>query len=196
MAPPGSYFMPTVQLPDNGQRPPSNPPSGHPSGAQQQHLPGVSADWIGPQNGHQATPYTPYGALPHGLVPSPWSNAMATPFAAFGAFAPQLPPTNPPTAGAYAPPPGPPPSQGYAGYATPYATPASQFSVPHGYPMAYAAAAPWGPPMAYAPPGPPPQAVPPRGPERLTRAERYDRIGRFASGPHCMRCIYSRYETL
>lgn len=183
MAPPGSYFMPTVQLPDNAQQPPSNPPSGHPSGAQQHIPPGVSADWIGPPTGHQATPYGPYGALPPGLVPSPWSAAMSTPFAGFGAFAPQLPPTNPPAApGAYAPPSGPPPSHGYA---APYATPAPQFSVPHGYTMAYAAPA-WPPPMAYAPPGPPPPAAPPRGPERLTRAERYDKIGRFAAGPHCM----------
>lgn len=38
--------------------------------------------------------------------------------------------------------------------------------------------------MAYAPPGPPPPAAPPRQPERLTRAERYDKIGHFAAGPH------------
>jgi hypothetical protein len=185
--------MPTVQLPDNAHHPPSNPPSGHPSGAQQQLPPGVSADWIGPPTGHHATPYaTPYGVPPQGLVPSPWSVAMSTPFAAFGAFAPPLPPTNPPAApGAYGPPSGPPPSHGYA---APYATPAPQFSVPHGYPIAYATPA-W-PPMAYAPPGPPPPAAPPRQPERRTRAERYDKMGRFAVGPHCMRCISSRYETL
>lgn len=39
--------------------------------------------------------------------------------------------------------------------------------------------------MAFgAPPGPPPPAAPPRQPERLTRAERYDKIGHFAAGPH------------
>ena len=53
--------------------------------------------------------------------------------------------------------------------------------------MAYATPA-WVPaPMAYAAPGPPPPAAPmaPRQPERLTRAERYDKIGHFAAGPHC-----------
>jgi hypothetical protein len=53
--------------------------------------------------------------------------------------------------------------------------------------MAYATPA-WVPaPMAYAAPGPPPPAapMPPRQPERLTRAERYDKIGHFAAGPHC-----------
>lgn len=195
MAPPGSYYMPTIQLPDNAQPPPSNPP-GHP-----QHLPpGVSADWIGPPTGHQSTGYqTPY-SMHQGLVPSPWAAAMSTPFAAFGAYAPPLPPTNPPgTQGMYAPPgppPGPPPGHPPHGFAGPYGTPAPQFAMPPGYTMAYATPA-WGPPpMAFAPPGPPPPAAPPRQPERLTRAERYDKIGHFAAGPHCRRRIYLRDNTL
>lgn len=182
MAPPGSYFMPTIQLPDNGLPPSSNPPSAHLPGPPN-HPPGVSADWIGPQMGHQSTGYpTPYGA-PQGLAPSPWASAMSTPFAGFGAFAPPLPPTNLSAGpGPYAPPLGPPPPHGYAG---PYATPAPQFAMPHGYPMAYSTPA-WPPaPMAYPPPGAPPPAAP-RQPERVTRAERYDKIGHFAAGPHCM----------
>jgi hypothetical protein len=192
MAPPGSYFMPTVQLPDNAQPPPTNPPPGHSSGTQHPP-PGVSADWIGPQTGHQPTPYaTPYGP-PQSLVPSPWTAAMSTPFAAFAQYAPPLPPTNPPAApGIYGPPPGAPPQHGYAG---PYATPAQQFTMPPGYPIAYATPG-WAPaPVAYPPPGPPPPAVPPRQPERLTRAERYDKIGHFAAGAHCTRCIWLLYET-
>jgi hypothetical protein len=185
MAPPGSYYMPTVQLPENAQ-PHSMAPPGHPSGPQH-HPPGVSADWIGPPTGQQPTGYaTPYN-MPGGLVPSPWSAAMATPFAAYGAFAPALPPTNPPAAqGHFGPPPGPPPAQGFP---FPYTTPAPQFAVPHGYPMAAYQTPAWpAAPMGYgAPPGPPPPAAPPRQPERLTRAERYDKIGRFAAGPHCMR---------
>jgi hypothetical protein len=110
---------------------------------------------------------------------------MATPFAAFGAYAPALPPTNPPAPpGQYAPPPGPPPPHGYA--AGPYATPAQPYATPHGYPMAFATPAWPTAPMAYAPSGPPPPVVPPRQPERHTRAERYDKIGRFAAGSHCM----------
>jgi hypothetical protein len=186
MAPPGSYYMPTVQLPENAH-PPSMPPPTHPHGPQH-HPPGVSADWIGPPTGHQPTGYaTPFNA-PAGLVPSPWSHAMATPYGAFGAFAPGLPPTNPQAAqGHFGPPPGPPPGQGFAFQ---YATPAAQFAVPPGYPMAaYQTTPAWAPaaPMAYgAPPGPPPPAAPPRPSERLTRAERYDKIGHFAAGPHCM----------
>ncbi|KAI9462542.1 hypothetical protein F5148DRAFT_1150473 [Russula earlei] len=120
--------------------------------------------------GHQSTTgyQTPYG-MSQGLVPSPWSAAMSTPFGAFGAFAPPLPPTNPPGAA-----PG------------PYSTPAPQFTMQPGYPMTLAYATPWGPPMAFAQPAPPPPppAAPPRQPERMTRAERYDKIGHFAVGPH------------
>ena len=58
--------------------------------------------------------------------------------------------------------------------------------MPHGYPMAYATPA-WVPaPMAYPAPGPPPPAAPPWQPERLTRTERYNKIGHFTVGPHCM----------
>src|SRR6266702_3535590 len=163
MAPPGSYYMPTVQLPDSG--PPAGPPPSHPPGPQH-HPPGVSADWIGPQAGQPAAYGTPYGA--------------------FGAYAQPLPPTNPHLApGPYGPPP---PAHPPHGFAPQYATPAPQFAMPPGYPpMAYATPA-WVPaPMAYAAPGPPPPAAPPRQPERLTRAERYDKIGHFAAGPHCMR---------
>ena len=186
MAPPGSYYMPTVQLPDNSL-PPSVAPPGHPPGPQH-HPPNVSADWIGPPTGQQQTGYlTPYPASA-GLVPSPWSAAMSTPFAPFGAYAPALPQTNPPGAqGQYGPPSGPPPGQGFA---FPYATPAPQFAMPpHGYPMgAYHTPAWPAVPMGYgAPPAPPPPAAPPRQPERLTRGERYDKIGHFAAGPHCMR---------
>lgn len=191
MAPPGSYYMPTVQLPDNAQHHPSNPPPGHPPGPPH-HPPGVSADWIGPPTGHPPTGYaTPYN-MPAGL--SPWSATMATPFSAYGAYAPALPPTNPPAMpghfgpppampGHFGPPPGPPPSHGFAG---PYATPAQQYAMPHGYQMAYQTPA-WPPaPMGFAPQAPPPPAAPPRQPERLTRGERYDKIGHFAPGPHCM----------
>ena len=175
--------MPTVQLPDNAHHP-SFPPPAHPPGPQH-HPPGVSADWIGPMTGQQPTGYaTPFNA-PGGLVPSPWSAAMATPFAAFGAYA--LPPTNPPAAQShFGPPPGPPPANGYG---FPYTTPAPQYAVPHGYPMAAYQTPAWpAAPMAFgAPPGPPPPAAPPRQPERLTRAERYDKIGHFAAGSHCMR---------
>jgi hypothetical protein len=186
MAPPGSYYMPTVQLPDGVAQHPSHLPPGH---GPPHHPPGVSADWIGPPTGHQPTGYaTPFHAQA-GLVPSPWSATMATPFAAYGAYAPALPQTNPPgVQGHYfAPPPGPPPSHGFAG---PYTTPAPQFAVPHGFPMQQMAfATPTWPsaPMAFAPQAPPPPAAPPRQPERLTRAERYDKIGHFAAGPHCTR---------
>ncbi|KAH9170820.1 hypothetical protein EDB89DRAFT_1907499 [Lactarius sanguifluus] len=178
MAPPGSYYMPTVQLPDGG--PPPGPPPSHPPGPQH-HPPGVSADWIGPQAGQQAYA-NPYGAMP-GMVHSPWAGPMSTPFSAFSAYGQPLPPTNlqvPP--GPYAQPP---PAHPPHGYAPQYATPAPQFAMPpHGYPMAYATPA-WVPaPMAYPAPGPPPPAAPPRQPERLTRAERYDKIGHFAAGPH------------
>jgi hypothetical protein len=188
MAPPGSYYMPNVQLPDNA-RPPISP-SAHLPGPQH-HPPGVSADWIGPPTGQQPTGYaTPYN-VPTGLVPSPWSAAMSTPYSAFGAFAPALPPTNPAAAqGHFGPPPGPPPTNGFP---FPYTTPAPQFAVPHGYPMAAYQTPAWpAAPMAYgAPPGPPPPAAPPRQPERLTRAERYDKIGHFAAGPHCMRAHFT-----
>jgi len=188
MASPGSYYMPTVQLPDNGMPPPFPPPA-HPPGPQH-HPSGESAVWIGPPTGQQPTGYaTPFNA-PAGLTPSPWSAAMSTPFAAFGSYAPALPPTNPPAAqGHFGPPPGPPPAHA-SGYPFPYTTPTPQFAVPHGYPMAAAYQTPaWSAaPMGYgAPPGPPPPAAPPRQPERLTRAERYDKIGHFAAGPHCMR---------
>ncbi len=177
--------MPTIQLPDNAP-PPSNPPPSHPG--PQHHPPGVSADWIGPQTGHQPTGYVTAFNAQGGLVPSPWTAAMSTPYAAFGAFAPALPPTNPPGAvpGHFGPPSGPPPAHGFAG---PYTTPAPQFAMPHGYQMAAYPTPAWpAAPMAFGvPPGPPPPAAPPRQPERLTRAERYDRIGHFAAGPHCMR---------
>jgi hypothetical protein len=99
----------------------------------------------------------------------------------------------PPAApGQYGPPPGPPPGHGYAG---PYATPAQQYAIPPGYQMAYATPAWAHTPMAFAaPPGPPPPAAPPRPPERLTRAERFDKIAPFAAGPHCMRRAYLRDE--
>jgi len=192
MAPPGSYYMPTIQLPDNA--PPHHLPPGHPPGPPQP--PGVSAEWIGPPAGQQPAGYaTPFGQ-PMGLSPS-WAPAgMATPFAAYGAYAPQLPQTNPPAApGQYGPPPGPPPGPPGHGYAGPYATPAPQFAIPPGYQMAYATPA-WGhTPMAFAAaPGPPPPAAPPRPPERLTRAERFDKVEPFAAGPHCMRRAYLRDE--
>jgi hypothetical protein len=182
--------MPTVQLPDNAQHH-SIPPPAHLPGPQH-HPPGVSADWIGPPTGQHPTGYaTPYN-MPAGLVPSPWSAAMSTPFAAFGAYAPALPPTNPPAAhGHFGPPPGPPPANGYP---FPYTTPAPQFAVPHGYPMAAYQTPAWpAAPMAFGgpPPGPPPPMAPPRQPERLTRAERYDKIGHFAAGPHCMRAHFT-----
>ena len=180
MAPPGSYYMPTVQLPENGH-PPSMPPQSHPPGPQH-HPPGVSADWIGPPTGQQPAGFaTPFNAAA-GL--SPWS-AMSTPYSAFGAFAPGLPPNPQAAQGHFGPPPGPPPGHGFA---FPYSTPAPQFAVPHGYPMAAYQTPAWpAAPMGYgAPPGPPPPAAPPRQPERLTRAERYDKIGHFAAGPHCM----------
>ncbi|KAI0303322.1 hypothetical protein B0F90DRAFT_1816159 [Multifurca ochricompacta] len=178
MAPPGSYYLPTVQLPDGAPLPPLHHAPGHPPSSQS-HPSGVSADWIGPTTGLQPTAYaTPYPSHA-GLAPSPWAGPMSTPFAGFGAFAPPLPPTNPP--GSYAPHPT---AHLPQGYGVPYATPAPQFAIPHGYPMAYATPA-WVPaPMAYPPPGPPPPAAPPRQPERLTRAERYDKIGHFAAGPH------------
>ena len=186
MAPPGSYYMPTVQLPDSGGAPPppaGPPPPSHPPGPQH-YPPGVSADWIGPQPGQQAAYATPYGAPP-GMVPSPWGGHMnmSTPYTGFGAYAQPLPPTNPQGApGPYAPPPAAHPPHGFAPQ---YATPGPQYAMPPGYPMAYATPA-WVPaPMAYAAPGPPPPAAPPRQPERLTRAERYDKIGHFAAGPHC-----------
>ncbi|KAI0255304.1 hypothetical protein BJV78DRAFT_1179039 [Lactifluus subvellereus] len=178
MAPPGSYYLPTIQLPDGAPQPPSNPPPSHPPGPQH-HPPGVSSDWIGPQAGPPPNAYgTPYGAPP-GLVTSPWGAPMSTPFTGYGAYA-QLPPTHPPAGpGLYGPPQSAHPPHGYA---APYATP--QFGMPQGYPpMAYTPA--WVPaPMAYAPPGPPPPVAPPRQPERVTRAERYDKIGHFAAGPH------------
>ncbi|KAF8265326.1 hypothetical protein EI94DRAFT_1736142 [Lactarius quietus] len=185
MAPPGSYYMPTVQLPDNGP-PAGPPPPTHQPGAQH-YPPGVSADWIGPQPGQPAGYAAPYGAPP-GMVPSPWSNpmnmSMNTPFSAFGAYGQPLPPTNPQgPPGPYAPPP---PAHAPHGFAPQYATPGPQYAMPPGYPpMAYTPA--WVPAQmaaAYAAPGPPPPAAPPRQPERLTRAERYDKIGHFAAGPH------------
>lgn len=188
MAPPGSYYMPTVQLPDSA--PPAGPPPSHAPGPQH-YPPGVSSDWIGPQPGQQppAAYGTPYGAPPPGMVPSPWSNPMnmSTPYGSFAAYGQPLPPTNqqgPPGGGPYAQ--APPPAHPPHGFAPQYATPGPQFAMPHGYPMAYATPA-WVPaPMAYAAPGPPPPAapMPPRQPERLTRAERYDKIGHFAAGPH------------
>ena len=185
MAPPGSYYMPTVQLPEHAG-PPAGPPPSHPPGPQH-YPPGVSADWIGPQPGHPAAYGTPYAAAA-GMVHSPhspWPGHMGTPFAGFGAYAPPLPPTNP--QGQYAPPPAAHPAHGFAPQ---YATPGPQYAMPpQGYQMAYATPA-WVPAqMAYAAaPGPPPPAAPPRQPERLTRAERYDKIGHFAAGSHCMRC--------
>jgi hypothetical protein len=167
MASPGSYYMPTVQLPDNASHHLSNPPPTHPPGPQR-FPPGISADWIGPPTGKQLPFNVPWGL-------SPWSAAMSTPFAAFGAFAPAAP-------GHFAPPLGPHLSHGFAG---PYTTPAQQYATPYGYQMAYQTPA-WLPaPMAIAPPGPPPPAAPSRQPKRLTRAEHYDKIGHFAPGPHC-----------
>ena len=67
--------------------PPSNAPSSRPPWPQ--HPPGISADWIGPPTEQQPTGFS---TPPSGLVPSPWSAAMSTPYAAFGTFAPALPP--------------------------------------------------------------------------------------------------------
>jgi hypothetical protein len=192
MVTPGSYYMPNVQLPDNGppHHPPSHPPPGPPAGPPPHHHPGLSSDWIGPPTGPPPSAYsysTPYGAQP-GLVTSPWGAPMSTPFPGFGSY--PLPPTNPPPGlGPYAPPP---PTHPPNGYSAPYGTPGPQFSVPQGYSMAYTpawvpASMPFAPP---GPPGPPPPSAPPRPPERVTRAERYDKIGHFAAGPHCMRHVY------